>query len=321
MRIVFMGTPEFAVPSLEMLIKEGYNIVGVITQTDKPKGRGERLCCPPVKEVALKNNLNVLQPDSVKTQEFLEQLKTLKPDVMITVAYGKILPQQVLDIPVYGTVNVHASLLPLLRGAAPIHHALINGFTVTGITTMMTDRGMDTGDILLSEEIPVHDRMNVGELHDILAELGAKVLKETLEKLNEGTLKRIPQDHSKATYAPMVDKETGRIDWNKPAIDIHNRIRGVTPWPGAYTFYEGKRMKLIQSYYTDRITDAEPGTLLEVTKDYIEIAANPGTVMIYEIQFENCRCMPIGVCGHNLEKGIVLKPYGNNSKGGVSCVL
>ena len=171
---------------------------------------------------------------------------------------------------------------------------------------MLTDPGMDTGDILLKESIDIDESVNVGQLHDILAELGAKVLQRTLKSLKEGTLERIKQDHSVATYAPMVDKETGRIDWNVPAVDIHNRIRGVTPWPGAYTFYEGKRMKLIQSMYTRDETKETPGKLLDINKEFIEIAANPGTVRIYEIQFENCRCMPIGVCGHNLNAGVVL---------------
>lgn len=306
MRVVFMGTPEFAVPSLKMLIQEGYDVVGVVTQTDKPKGRGEKMCCPPVKEFAVKRSLNVLQPKSVKTPEYLEQLKALKPDVVITAAYGKILPPAVLEVPVYGTVNVHASILPELRGAAPIHHALINGFTSTGVTTMLTDAGMDTGDILLCEKIDIDESVNVGELHDILAELGAKVLKETLMRLKEENLGRVNQDHSKATYAPMVDKDTGRIDWNMPSASIHNRIRGVTPWPGAYTFYKGKRMKLVKSEYTCCDTRATPGQILDINKEYIEVAANPGTVRIYEVQFENCRCMPIGMCGHNLDANTIL---------------
>lgn len=309
MRVVFMGTPEFAVPSLSMLIEEGYDVVGVVTQTDKPKGRGVKLCCPPVKDFAESLSLNILQPKSVKTPEYLEQLKALQPDVVVTAAYGKILPAAVLDVPKYGTVNVHASILPKLRGAAPIHHALINGFTTTGVTTMLTDVGMDTGDILLEESIDIDESANVGVLHDLLASLGAKVLKETLERMKQGSLKRIKQDDSMATYAPMVDKETGRIDWNMPSLDIHNRIRGVTPWPGAYTFYEGKRMKLIQSMYTRNETMGTPGEILDINKEYIEIAANPGTVRIYEIQFENCRCMPIEVCGHNLNTGVVLSPY------------
>lgn len=306
MRVVFMGTPEFAVPSLSMLIEEGYDVVGVVTQTDKPKGRGVRLCCPPVKDFAVSMSLNVLQPKSVKTPEYLEQLKALKPDVVITAAYGKILPPAVLEVPRYGTVNVHASLLPLLRGAAPIHHALINGFTETGITTMLTDAGMDTGDILLKESIDIDETVNVGELHDILASLGAKVLKETLKRMREGTLERIKQDDSLATYAPMIDNNTGKIDWNKPSKDIHNRLRGVTPWPGAFTFYEGKRMKLLKSMYTENETKGVPGEILDINKEFIEVAANPGTVRIYEIQFESCRCMPIGVCGHNLSTGVVM---------------
>ncbi len=306
-----MGTPDFAVPSLQMLVEEGYEVVGVVTQPDKPKGRGEVLCCPSVKEYATKHSLNVLQPKSVKTQEYADQLKELKPDAVITAAYGKILPATVLDIPVCGTINVHASVLPNLRGAAPIHHALINGFEKTGITTMFTDVGMDTGDILLCEEIVLDEFINVGELHDILSELGAKVLKETLECLKKGSLKRIKQDNERATYAPMVDKETGRIDWDQPARAIHNRIRGVTPWPGAYTFYEGKRLKIFKSNYTDKSTEMEPGKILDINKDYMEIAANPGTVLIYEIQYENCKRMPVAQCGHNMHVNTVLKKFDN----------
>lgn len=329
MRIVFMGTPEFAVPSLDMLVNQGYEIAAVVTQPDKPKGRGKKLSSPPVKEYAQKHDLMVLQPENVKTEEFIETLRNLAPDLMITAAYGKILPKAVLDIPRMGCINVHASLLPKYRGAAPINWAIINGETKTGITIMQTDVGMDTGDILLVRETEIHPDMTAGELHDKLAVLGAEVLKEALEKIKEGTIQRIPQKHEDATYAPMMNKEMGLIDWKKPAQSIHNLIRGTNPWPGAYTYYKGKRVKVWKSRIepciincSDELSECsqgtctikadaghelwKPGTIVRREKEGLVIACGSGCLILLEIQFDDCKKLCIDECWHNFSIGEVL---------------
>ena len=221
-----MGTPDFAVPCLDALVNNGYEVAGVITQPDRPAGRNHsRFAAPPVKEAALRHGIKtILQPEKVKTREFLESVRELAPDLVVTAAYGRILTKDVLDVPRYGCINIHASLLPKYRGAAPIHRAIINGDDKTGITAMRMDEGMDTGDILLAKEIPIPPDMNCGELFDRLKELGAEVLIETLRRLGNGTLTRIPQDHSKAVYVPMITKETGLIDWNRA------RVKFITWW-------------------------------------------------------------------------------------------
>lgn len=302
-----MGTPEFAVPTLDMLVAEGYDVAAVVTQPDKPKGRGRKLAAPPVKEYALKKGIEVLQPSKIKTAEFEKQLRELAPDLLVTAAYGKILSKELLDIPSLGCINVHASLLPKYRGAAPINWSIINGEKLTGITTMFTDIGMDTGDILLKKQVEITDEMTAGELHDILSALGPDVLKDTLERLCNGTLQRIPQSSDDATYAPMMDKSVGRIDWNKPAWEIHNLVRGANPWPGAYTFYKDERMKV----WKTRIVESEcigkqPGTICEITRDELVVAASDGFVRIIEVQFDSCRKMGINECGHNIDEGEVL---------------
>lgn len=315
MRIVFMGTPEFAVPSLDMLVKNGYNVVAVVTQPDKPKGRGNRLASPPVKEYALKAGIEVLQPEKVKTGDFTGKLREIAPDLLITVAYGRILSQEILDIPVLGCINVHGSLLPKYRGAAPIQWAVINGEKVTGITTMFTDIGMDTGDMLLKREVEIGEEETAGELHDRLAVIGAEVLRDTLEELKKGTLKRIPQPSEEATYAPMINKETGRIDWNKTPAEIYNLVRGTTPWPGAYTFYKGERMRVwkianpnLAKNNDASCTDAVPGRVLKVGKDGITVQAGSGTAKILELQFDSGKRMTVEqyLAGHKIDEGEVL---------------
>jgi len=316
MKIVFMGTPEFAVPSLDMLVKEGYNVAAVVTQPDKPKGRGKKLAAPPVKEYALEKGIPVLQPEKVKTAEFVNELKSINPDLLITAAYGKILPADVLDIPRFGCINVHASLLPKYRGAAPINWAVINGDKVTGITTMYTDIGMDTGDILLKSEVEITDDMTAGELHDKLAVLGAKVLRDTLIELKNGTLKRIPQSNEEATYAPMIQKDIGKIDWSKPAREIHNLVRGTNPWPGAFTYYKGERMRIWKTRPEPDGTDAaaqngscrdyKPGTICRIKKDMLQVVTGDGILDVLEIQFDNGRRMGIQECWHNMDEGEVL---------------
>lgn len=309
MKIVFMGTPEFAIPSLDMLVKEGYDVVAVVTQPDKPKGRGNKMCPPPVKEYAMEHGIEVLQPDKVKTEEFTEKIREINPDLMITAAYGKILPKSVLDIPKYGCINVHGSLLPKYRGAAPIQWSIINGDKVTGITTMYTDVGMDTGDMLLKGEIEITEDMTASELHDKLSVLGAEVLKETLKKLKDGTLERIPQTDSEATYAAMMTKELGCIDWTKSAKEIHNLVRGTNPWPGSYTFYCGNKMKVwVTSVMSEDEHNLKPGTILKVSKDGMVVACGKGKLNIKDIQFDNSRRMSIEeyICGHKINEGEIL---------------
>jgi methionyl-tRNA formyltransferase len=305
-----MGTPEFAVPSLEMLVKDGYRVEGVVTQPDRPKGRGKKLAAPPVKLIAQEYGIEVLQPEKVKTEEFINQLRRLEPDMLVTAAYGNILPKEILDIPSMGCVNVHASLLPKYRGAAPIQWAIINGEKVTGITTMLTDIGMDTGDILLRYPIDITEDMTAGELHDKLAILGAKALKETIERLKADDIKPVPQNHEEATYAPMIKKEVGLIDWSSDSADIHNLVRGTNPWPGAYTFYKGNRMRIWKTSMLDCETKGEekPGTICCVNKEGLFISTGDGLIKIEEVQFDCCRTMSIGeyICGNRICQGEVL---------------
>ncbi|MDP4093853.1 MAG: methionyl-tRNA formyltransferase [Bacillota bacterium] len=314
MRIVFMGTPDFAVPSLDMLVKSGYEVVAVVTQPDKPKGRGNKLAAPPVKEYAVNAGIRVLQPVKVKTGEFPDELRKLSPDLFVTVAYGRILTQGVLDIPRLGCINVHGSLLPKYRGPTPIQWAVINGDRTTGITTMFTDVGLDTGDILLKHETEIGRCETVGQLHDRLAVIGAQVLKETLEQLEKGTLPRVPQPED-FTYAPMITKETGLIAWNKTSEEIYNLVRGTDPWPGAYTFYKGERMRVwkvsdpdIKDYNNSKSGSNEPGKILSAAKDGIIVQTGDGTARILELQFDSGKRMGVGdyLVGHKIDTGEIL---------------
>jgi len=303
-----MGTPEFAVPSLDMLVREGYDIAAVVTQPDKPKGRGKKLAAPPVKEYALKKGIDVLQPEKVKTTDFVNQIRNIEPDLLVTAAYGKILSKELLEVPSLGCINVHASLLPKYRGAAPINWCIINGEKITGVTTMLTDEGMDTGDILLKKQVEITDQMTAGELHDILSVVGAEVLKETLIKLKDGTLQREPQNDEEATYAPMIDKNIGKIDWNKPAQEIHNLVRGTNPWPVAYTFYKGDRMKVWKTRIAgEEYAHKKPGTICKITKEELIVATGDGFLSIIEVQFDSARKMGINECWHNLDEEEVLE--------------
>lgn len=308
MRIIFMGTPEFAVPCLNMLIEhpEDYTVACVVTKRDMPKGRSYKLTPPPIKEAATSAGIPVLQPEKVRTEEFINQLKSYEADLFITVAYGKILPKAVLDIPKYGCINVHASLLPKYRGAAPLWHAVINGEKESGVTTMLTDVGMDTGDILLADKCEIDENMTMGELHDKLAELGPVTLRRTLEALKNGTLTRMPQNDADATYSPMVDRETGRIDWNKRAREIHDLVRGMNPFPGCYTLDEaGERVKIWRTRIeSEKPHRCEPGSVIETSADGIIVAAGIGTVRITEIQGPSSRRMTAGeyVNGHKVTK-------------------
>ncbi len=301
-----MGTPEFSIPSIDMLFKEGKNIIAVITKPDTPKGRGNRISMSPVKKFALKLNKPVLQPESVRTGTFINGIRNFAPDLLVTVAYGKILPKEILDIPKFGCINVHASLLPKYRGAAPINWAIINGESKVGITTMLTDVGMDTGNILLKKEIEISEDITAGELHDKLSYLGAIVLKNTLECLEASSLISYAQDHEKASYAPIMTKDLGHIDWSKQAFCIHNLVRGTNPWPGAYTSYMDKKMKV---WKTEVLEDSnrtkKPGMILSVSNKGILVSTGDGIINIKEVQFDSCRSMTICeyICGNKIIEG------------------
>ncbi len=308
MRIVFMGTPEFAVPCLERLIRDGHEVIGVLTQPDKPKGRGYAMTPPPVKQAALKAGISVYQPSSVKTEEALAQLSALAPELIVVVAYGKILPKAVLELPEYGCINVHASLLPRLRGAAPIQWSILRGDQKTGVTTMYMDAGLDTGDMLLKAETEIGENETAGELHDKLSNLGAQLLSNTLSALQEGTLQRTPQQDGESTCAPMLDKSLCPIDWSKSAQEIHNQIRGLSPWPVAVTSLQGKRMKVHASRLTGYASELPCGTVTGAD-DAICISCGDGMVLsLLCVQSEGGKRMTAAdfLRGHPIPVGTVL---------------
>jgi methionyl-tRNA formyltransferase len=306
MRVVFMGTPDFAVPSLEALLRSGDTVAGVVTQPDRPKGRGQTLAASPIKQLAQREGLPILQPLKMKDPEFLAALRGWQPDFIAVAAFGRILPQVILDMPPKGCINVHASLLPKYRGAGPIQWALITGERETGITTMLMDAGMDTGAILLQEKVPIDPDDTAGTLSDKLSAVGGPLLVETLGRLKAGTLTPQAQDHSQATMAPLLQKEDGLIDWTRSASDIANRIRGLTPWPGAFT-YAGDERWTITRAHPEEAGDAaaEPGTILSAAKDAIRVAAGQGVLAIAELQPANSRRMSIQqyLAGHRVSPG------------------
>ncbi|MBI2485593.1 MAG: methionyl-tRNA formyltransferase [Deltaproteobacteria bacterium] len=284
MKIVFMGTPEFAVLSLRALIESEDEIVAVVCQPDKPKGRGLEVTSPPTRILAEKHRIPVLQPQKIKTEEFFNELKKLSPDLICVAAYGKILPKNILELTPHGCINVHASILPKYRGAAPINWAIIRGEKVTGITTMKMDEGMDTGNMLLKKEVPIDDEDTGESLSEILSHIGAELLIETIKLLKEGKLNAIPQDHSQATYAPMLKKEDGKIDWEKSAEDIRNLIRGSLPWPGAYTTLEGRLLKIYKAKVTDG--NGKPGEVIESNSGVLRVTTGKDSLDILELQIE-----------------------------------
>lgn len=307
MNIVFMGTPEFAVPSLKKLI-EKYNVTAILTQPDKPKGRGKKMAYSAVKEEGLKHEIPVYQPIKLKDDnELIAKLKELKPDFIIVVAFGQILTKEVLDIPKYGCINLHASLLPMYRGAAPLNWAIINGEKVSGNTTMLMDIGLDTGDMLLKDQIDIPENMTSGELHDILMIRGADLLVKSIEGIVNNTIK--PEKQTDETfYAKMLNKEIASICWNKTSKEIHNLVRGLNPWPIAYTQYKGERMKIYETEVLSEKIIKEPGTILDVSKDGIKVACNDSVLMIKKVQFPNGKPLTIEqyINGHEIEKNIIL---------------
>jgi len=303
-----MGTPDFAVPSLKALMDNGYNVVGVFCQPDRPKGRGHKLAACPVKEFAAAG-IPVFQPERIKRPEGVEMLKSLEPDLCVTAAFGQLLSQEILDIPRLGTINVHSSLLPRHRGSAPINWSIIMGDTVTGVTTMFTDKGMDTGDILLMKETPIGEKETAGELSDRLAEMGAGLLIETIRALEAGTLTRIPQDHDAATYEPKMDKELGRIDWTKSTKEIDCLVRGTTPWPGAYTTLGDQTIKVFEIDVKDGAASGQPGEIVAAdSKNGLVVSCGDHDVELKQIQMPGAKRMNAKdyLRGHTMDTGVCL---------------
>ncbi len=283
LRTVFMGTPEFALQPLQGLLAAGVNLVGVYTQPDRPKGRGKKLAASPVKQLALEHGIPVFQPPKLRDLQAVEELQALQPDLIIVVAYGQILPKVALDIPRYHCINIHASLLPKYRGAAPINKVIIDGGTETGVTTMLMDVGLDTGDMLVKRSLNIGENETAGELHNRLALLGREVMEETLGQLCAGTLVAEKQDDALSCYAPMLKKEDGLIDWQRSALEIHNQVRGLDPWPGAYTYLEGEVLKIAATTVDTGSVEAA-GTIISADKTGVRIACGEGVLIVGELQ-------------------------------------
>lgn len=286
MVIVYMGTPQFAVPTLDALVAAGHEVRAVYTQPDRPKGRGQELAISPVKEAALRHGISVYQPQRIRRPEVVEELRAFNAQAMVIVGYGQIIPQSILDLPPLGIINVHASLLPFYRGAAPIQWAIANSETLTGVTTMRIDAGLDTGDMLLREETPIGPDETAPELSARLAVIGARLCVATLEGLAAGTIQPVPQRHEEATLAPILKKEDGRVDWNRTAVEIHNRLRGFTPWPGAQCEFRRSPLKLHKVQPRGGSTEAAPGAILPDRKRLL-VACGGGTILeLLEVQQE-----------------------------------
>lgn len=318
MRIVFMGTPDFAVPGLKALLNAGHEVAGVVTQPDRPKGRGQKLTASPVKAAALEAGLNVLQPERIKTPEFIASLKQLSPQLIAVAAFGQLLSGEILELPEYGCINVHASLLPKYRGAAPIHWAVIDGERETGITIMQMDRGLDTGDIILTGKIPVLPEDTTGTVHDKLAELGAQLLVKAIDDISNNKSQRLVQEHGAASYAPLLTKEIEKINWAKSSVEIFNLIRGLNPWPGAYTLIGDKVLKVwaARACTIDRIpgpipelSSYRPGEILgPIPEVGFAVSTGNGCLALTEVQLQGNRRMRAEdfMRGHQVGKGTVL---------------
>ncbi len=307
-KIVFMGTPDFAVPSLKALNQNGYEISIVVTQPDRPKGRGRKIIPPPVKSAALSLGYDIAQPASVRTDEFAERIEAIKPDLYVVAAFGRILPENLLAIPRIGAINVHASLLPKYRGSAPIQWAIINGEKKTGVTTMLMNKGLDTGDILLKDETMILSGDTSSILHDRLAEMGARLLIQTLRSIESDGLEPVPQDDAIATYAPLLKKKDGCIDWKLPAESIESFIRGVTPWPGAFTFHKDKRLKIFKAIALRTDIDENPGRVINRFPGELIVATGKGALSILEIQSASGKRLPIinFLQGNHIPSGTML---------------
>lgn len=308
-KILFMGTPDFAVPALQKLLDDGYPVVGIVCQPDRPQGRHMKLQAPPVKQLALKFNLPVLQPEKVRTPDFEAAIRALEPEMIVTAAYGRLLPANILAIPPLGCLNIHASLLPAYRGAAPIQWCLIRGERETGVTIMMMDVGMDTGDILLQRSIPIADNTDAGELSEILSQFGAEMLPEAISGLLTGLLKPQPQDHACASTISIMDRETGRVSWQASAHEIHNLIRGTSPWPGAFTWCGPRRIKIHKARVcNDPAINAagigqEPGVICSCGSEAISVACGEGVLELLVIQSDSGKRLHCKDCAHNFRSG------------------
>jgi len=307
-QIIFMGTPDFAVPSLKKLHASDHAVSLTVCQPDRPRGRGRKLMPPAVKQAALDLNIEVIQPESITAPGFSEALAAYQPDLFVVVAFGRILPKTLLKLPRLGTVNVHASLLPKYRGPAPIQWAIINGEKETGVTTMLMDEGLDTGDILLTAKTLIEPDETAASLHDRLADLGADLLIKTLRGFEDGSVKPFPQEGQRATYAPLLKKTDGRIDWKKPAKAIDAFVRGMTPWPGAFTFHGDHRLKIYRARAVDKDVTAAPGSVMPGFPDELQIAAGKGALTIIEIQGASGKrlSVPEFLRGYRLPPGSLL---------------
>ncbi|MCI8722128.1 MAG: methionyl-tRNA formyltransferase [Ruminococcus sp.] len=313
MKVLFMGTPDFSVGTLEALADAGHEVCLAVTQPDKPKGRGKEMQFPPVKEAAMRRGIPVFQPKRVRTPESVEYLKSFQADVCVVVAFGQILTKELLDMTPFGCINVHASLLPKYRGAAPIQWAILRGEEVTGVTTMQMDEGIDTGDMLLKTEVPITPEETGESLHDKLAAAGAQLAVRTLEELEAGTLRPIKQGESPTPYAKMLDKKMGSIDWSRPAAEIERLVRGLNSWPSAYTHWNGKVMKIwktgVKSAQSgDTTQQAAPGTILEVEKDSFSVQTGDGVLVVQEVQLPGKKHMEVQAFlrGNTVVPGTVL---------------
>lgn len=308
MNIIFMGTPDFAVPALRELINSNHKVIAVVTRPDRPKGRGREILPSPVKVMAEANKIEVLQPEKVREPDFIKKLKGYNPECIVVVAFGQILPKAILALPKYGCINLHASLLPKYRGAAPINWALIRGETKSGVTSMLMDEGMDTGNILVQREVEIGMDDSAGALHDKLSRMGSGVILETLDGIEKGIIKRIKQDESSATYAPKLKKEDCLINWNAGVREIVNRIRGLTPFPGAYTFYNGRRLKITRAGSLLKEVQGKNGEIFEVNRNGIKVICGDGLVIMKELQPEGKRGMKADefISGHNIKAGEIL---------------
>lgn len=308
MKIVFMGTPDFAVPCLKRLISDGHDVIGVFTQPDKPKGRGYELSSPPVKVCAIENNIPVFQPKSMRDGEALKILEKLNPELIIVVAYGKILPPEILFLPKHNSINIHASLLPKYRGSAPIQWCILNGESETGVTSMLMDEGLDTGDMLLSQTVKITEDMTAGELHDELSVIGAEIMSRTIKALQNGELKSEKQDNNKTCYSPMLSKELCPIDFNRSAKEIHNQVRGLSPWPVATAQLNGKKVKIHKTKLSD-ISGGDSGEVVAGNGSIVVSCGDKKCIEILELQLEGKKrmCAKDFLLGHTINCGEYFK--------------
>lgn len=314
MKIVFMGTPDLAATVLDKLIQSEHEILAVVTQTDKPKGRGKQMQYPPVKELALKHQIPIYQPNRAKDEEFIKELEEINPECIVVVAYGKILPKAIIDLPKYGCINVHTSLLPKYRGSAPIQWSIINGEEKTGVTIMYMDVGIDTGDLIMKEEVIIEPKETAGSLHDKLAGCGGDLILKALKAIELGTAVREKQNDDESTYVKMLDKSLGHIDFTHSAVEIERLIRGLNPWPSAYSFLDGKSFKIWDASVQledENLKDnniGKPGEIVDITKDSIIVQTGKGRLELYEVQLEGKKRMTVDsfIRGFSVAKGTVL---------------